>query len=189
MRYTKTSGSTVSLRNVQAEEGWKRAARAIGCSLIAFLFSLPSARADVVADRNKIALHTVVSSEQRPAHAALEMAVGTYVPAAPPAGITLASMRPFANAQTERHGMSAFITAYEDWKDEQKRKYRMGIFPQAQEHAIIAYVERGECAVFNGFLFGVGWHHIPSHEQYTDEDALGYGKTIDTLVGICEIIK
>ena len=65
----------------------------------------------------------------------------------------------------------------------------MGTFPQAQEHAIIAYVERGECAVVDGFLFGVGWHHIPDHEQYTDEDVLGYGKTIDALVEICEAVK
>ncbi len=93
MLYAKTSISAVSLRNVQTEEGWKRAARAIGCSLVAFPILLSPARADVVADWNKIALHTVVSSEQRPAHAALEMAMvhiamfetmnfieGTYVP-------------------------------------------------------------------------------------------------------------
>lgn len=75
MRYTKTIDSTVLFRNVQTEGRRKRAARATGCLLSAFLFSLPSARADVVADWNKIALHTVVSSEQRPAHAALEMAM------------------------------------------------------------------------------------------------------------------
>jgi len=75
MTYTRTSVSTVSLRNVQAKRAWKRPVRAIGCLLAAFLFSLPSARADVVADWNKIALHSVVSSEQRPAHAALEMAM------------------------------------------------------------------------------------------------------------------
>lgn len=114
-------------------------------------------------------------------------AVGTYVPAVPQAGMTRTSIRPFADAQ--RHDMSAFVTAYQDWKDKQKREYRMGTFPLVQERAIIAYVERGECAVFNGLLFGVGWHHIPSHEQYTDEDALAYGKTIDTLVEICETIK
>jgi len=94
-----------------------------------------------------------------------------------------------ADAQTERHGMSAFITEYQNWKNEQKRHFRMGAFPRAQEDAIIAYVERGECAVFNGFLFGVGWHHIPDHEQYADEDVLAYGKSIDTLVAICEAIK
>jgi len=75
MRYAKMNGSTVSLRKVQTEEGWKRAARAIGCSLVAFPMLLSPARADVVADWNKIALHTVVSSEQRPAYAALEMAM------------------------------------------------------------------------------------------------------------------
>ena len=101
----------------------------------------------------------------------------------------LASTRPFADAQADRNAMSGFITAYQNWKNEQKRKYRMGAFPQAQEHAIIAYVERGECSVVNGFLFGVGWHHIPDHEQYTDEDVLGYGKSIDALVEICETIR
>jgi hypothetical protein len=75
MSYTKTSVSTMSLRTVQTEARWKRAARAIGCSLVALQFSLSPARADVVSDWNKIALHTVVSSEQRPAHAALEMAM------------------------------------------------------------------------------------------------------------------
>lgn len=116
-------------------------------------------------------------------------AVGTCVPAVPAAGITLASTRPLADAQTERHGMSVFITAYQNWKDEQERRFCMGRFSQAQEYALIAYVERGECAVFNGFLFGVGWHHIPSYEQYTDEEVLEYGKTIDALVEICETIK
>ncbi len=103
--------------------------------------------------------------------------------------LVLPSTPPLADAQTERHGMSAFSTAYQTWKNEQKRKFRMGAFPQAQERAIITYVERGECAVVNGFLFGVGWHHIPNHEQYADEDVLGYGKTIDALVEICETIK
>jgi hypothetical protein len=72
MRYAKTSISTESLHNMK--KGWKRAALAIGCSLVALQVSLP-ARADVVAEWSKIALHTVVSSERRPAHAALEMAM------------------------------------------------------------------------------------------------------------------
>ena len=94
-----------------------------------------------------------------------------------------------ADAQTGRDGMSAFITEYQNWKNEQKRHFRMGAFPRAQEDAIIAYVNRGECAVFNGFLFGVGWHHIPDHERYADEDVLAYGESIDTLVAICEAIR
>jgi len=94
-----------------------------------------------------------------------------------------------ADAQTERHGMSAFITEYQNWKNDQKRHFRMGAFSRAQEEAILAYVDRGECAVFNGFLFGVGWHHIPDHERYADEDVLAYGESIDTLVAICEAIR
>ena len=75
MRNAKMCVSTVSHRKVQAKDAWKEVARVIGYSLVAFLSSLPSARADVVADWSKIALHTVVSSEQRPAHAAIEMAM------------------------------------------------------------------------------------------------------------------
>jgi len=75
MRYAKTSGSTVSLRKVQTEGRRNRAAHAIGRSLVAFLILLSPARADVVADWSKIALHTVVSSERRPANAALELAM------------------------------------------------------------------------------------------------------------------
>jgi hypothetical protein len=96
---------------------------------------------------------------------------------------------PFADAQMEPRTMSAFITAYRNWKSVQERKFRMGAFSQGQEHAIIIYVERGECAVLDGFLFGVGWHHIPNHEQYLDEDVLEYGRTIDALVTICQTIK
>jgi len=75
MHCTKTGVSIVSLRNKRPEGRWTRVARAIGGSLVAFLFSLPLARADVVAEWNKIALHTVVSSEQSPGHAAVEMAM------------------------------------------------------------------------------------------------------------------
>jgi hypothetical protein len=39
------------------------------------MFSFPLARADVVADWNMIALHTIASSEQRPAQMAVEMAM------------------------------------------------------------------------------------------------------------------
>lgn len=56
MNYAKSSVSKVSL-------------------VAAFLLSFTPAHADVVADWSKIALHTVVSSEQRPAHAAIEMAM------------------------------------------------------------------------------------------------------------------
>ena len=74
MRYEKTNISPVLLRNARVETACGRSARAIGCSLVAFLLSLPPARADVVADWTKIALHTVISSEQRPERAAREMA-------------------------------------------------------------------------------------------------------------------
>lgn len=100
-----------------------------------------------------------------------------------------ASMQPLADIQAERYGIAAFITAYGNWRNEQEKKYRMGALPRAQEQAIIAYAERGECAVLNGLLFGVGWHHIPDHEQYADEDAVRYGESIDALVELCEAIK
>jgi hypothetical protein len=74
MRYAKSGVLQVLLRNARVEAACRRSARAIGCSLVAFLLSLASARADVVADWTKIALHTVISSEQRPAYAAREMA-------------------------------------------------------------------------------------------------------------------
>jgi hypothetical protein len=74
MRYSKTSVSLVLIHSARFESACGRYARAIGCSLIAFLLSLPSARADVVADWTKIALHTVISSEQSQLRAAREMA-------------------------------------------------------------------------------------------------------------------
>jgi hypothetical protein len=93
MRYSKTNVSLVLIRSGRFESACGRSARAIGCSLIAFLLSLPSARADVVGDWTKIALHTVISSEQSQLRAAREMAAvhiamfetmnfieGTYVP-------------------------------------------------------------------------------------------------------------
>jgi hypothetical protein len=93
MRYSKTSVSLVLVRGARSESACGRSARAIGRSLIAFLLSLPSARADVVADWTKIALHTVISSEQSQLRGAREMATvhiamfetmnfieGTYVP-------------------------------------------------------------------------------------------------------------
>jgi len=70
----KTGVSLVSLRNSRVEAACRKSARAIGCSLVAFLLSLAPARADVVADWTKIALHTAISSEQRPAFAARDMA-------------------------------------------------------------------------------------------------------------------
>jgi len=100
-----------------------------------------------------------------------------------------AAVQPVAQAQTPRHDVSTFIAAFQGWREERVREFRMRALPHAQERAIIAYVARGECAVVNGFLFGLGWHHIPDHEQYTDEDALRYGRTIDALVAICETIK
>jgi hypothetical protein len=71
----KTSVSTASHRKQQAHEARRGAARAAGGLMAAFLVLLSPARADVVADWSKIALHTVVSSEQRPVHAAIEMAM------------------------------------------------------------------------------------------------------------------
>lgn len=47
--------------------------RAVGCSLGAFLLSLSPARADVVADWTRIALHTVIASD--PARVARDMAI------------------------------------------------------------------------------------------------------------------
>ncbi len=75
MRNAEMCVSTMSLRKVQSVDRWGRAVRAIGRSLVAFLILLSPARADVVADWSKIALHTVVSSEQRPVPAAIEMAM------------------------------------------------------------------------------------------------------------------
>src|SRR5882672_901847 len=75
MRCTSTVVSVPSSRAMQIGDARGKTARAFGCLLAAFLLSLAPARADVVADWNKIALHTVVSSGQRPAHAAREMAM------------------------------------------------------------------------------------------------------------------
>lgn len=75
MRYAKTSVSAASHRKQHAREAGKYAARAAGSLMAAFLLSFAPARADVVADWSRIALHTVVSLEQRPAHAAIEMAM------------------------------------------------------------------------------------------------------------------
>jgi hypothetical protein len=100
-----------------------------------------------------------------------------------------AALQPSAEAQTVQRSPSAFIAAYRDWVDEQAREFRMRPLPQAQALAIVRYAERGECAVVNGFLFAVGWHHIPDHERYTDEDAVRYGRSIDALVQICEATR
>jgi hypothetical protein len=75
MRYTKTVVSVLSSRAMQIDDARGKTARACGCLLAAFLLSLSPARADVTADWNKIALHAVVSSGQRPAQAAREMAM------------------------------------------------------------------------------------------------------------------
>jgi len=72
MRYGKKSVSP-ALRNARVEAVCRNA-RVIGCSLVALLLSLASARADVVADWTRIALHTVISSEQHLSRAAREMA-------------------------------------------------------------------------------------------------------------------
>jgi hypothetical protein len=64
----------VLLRNARVEAACRKSARALGRSLVAFLLSLPSARADVVADWTQIALHTVIASEKGPARAARELA-------------------------------------------------------------------------------------------------------------------
>ena len=74
MRYAKKSVSSEPLRNAQGK-AWRKGARAIGWSLVACQFWVSPAWPDVVADWNKIALHTIVSSEQRPVHAAIEMAM------------------------------------------------------------------------------------------------------------------
>lgn len=73
MHYAKTGVSPVSLRYARVA-ACRGSARVFGCSLVAFLLSLSPARADVVADWTKIALHTVISSEQNPVRAAREMA-------------------------------------------------------------------------------------------------------------------
>ena len=75
MCYTKTSVSAASHRRQPAREAGKYAARAAGGLMAAFLLSVAPARADVVDDWSRIALHTVVSFEQRPDHAAIEMAM------------------------------------------------------------------------------------------------------------------
>lgn len=74
MVYAKTSASLPLIRSAQFESACGRSARAIGYSLVALLVSLPLARADVVGDWTKIALHTVISSEQGQLRAAREMA-------------------------------------------------------------------------------------------------------------------
>jgi len=72
MRYAKTGVSQVLLSSARVK--CRRSVRALGCSLVALVLSLSSARADVVADWTQIALHTVIASEQGPARAARELA-------------------------------------------------------------------------------------------------------------------
>ena len=73
MRCAKTSVSPVSARSPRVEAACRRSVHAIWCSLLAFLLLSVPARADVVADWTKVALHAVISSEQRSVRAAREM--------------------------------------------------------------------------------------------------------------------
>jgi len=126
----------------------KRSACTIGRSAVVLLVGLTSARADVVADWTKIALHTVISSEQSQLRAAREMATvhvamfetmnfveGIYDPrfvVKPPQPLSISSE---AAAAAAAHHILVRLHPEQEHALDAALRYSLASIPDAQERS------------------------------------------------------
>ena len=86
-----------------------------------------------------------------------------------------------ANVQTA----TPFDMAYAQWKSELK----MSPFSTREESEILSAVAQGDCAYANFAIFEIGRVHLPGAIDYTDEQVIDYGVTVDQLVEACRTLK
>ena|SRR5688572_20941431 len=90
-----------------------------------------------------------------------------------------------ASTPADAQSIAPFEIAFTDWKT----TLRMSAFSAREDTEIRSAVAAGDCAFANFAIFEIGRTHLPGAIDYTDDQVIGYGLTVDRLVEHCEAGK